>query len=169
MRAGLAILQQMSPGGSIQQRRCDTNKRQNSNATTQQSTVRRRRSIEGCSRSDCTTAQSLAQVGCCLGAVNVIDCIMVDVSIDSVMFDGFRGASMRCGEDLLVDEKVELRGRACHLGVTNLLGYFTEVRKLATSAQNICQRRQIILCSKTVELRKTIMVSTCTYLKHNFK
>ena len=99
----------------------------------------------------------------------MIDRIMVDVSIDSVMFDGFRGASMRCGEDLLVDEKVELRGRACHLGVTNLLGYFTEVRKLATSAQNICQRRQIILCSKTVELRKTIMVSTCTYLQHNLK
>ena len=95
MRAGLAILQKMSPDGSIQQLRCDTNKRQNSNATTQQSTVRLRRSIEGCSRSDCTTAQSLAQVGCCLGAVNVIDRIMVDVSIDSVMFDGFRGASVR--------------------------------------------------------------------------
>ena len=66
----------------------------------------------------------------------MIDCIMVDVSIDSVMFDGFRGASMRCGEDLLVDEKVELRRRANHLGVTNLLGYFTEDRRLVTSAGN---------------------------------
>ena len=99
MRAGLAILQKMSPDGSIQQRRCDTNKRQNSNATTQQSTVRRRRSIEGCSRSDCTTAQSLAQVGCCLGAVNVIDRIMVDVSSILWCLMVFEGRAWGGGQD----------------------------------------------------------------------
>eukprot|EP00956_Cyclotella_meneghiniana_P006152 scaffold8049_cov78-Cyclotella_meneghiniana.AAC.4 len=137
MRAGSAILQQMSPGGWIWKRRCVTNQRQITNATMQQSTVRRRRSIEGRSRVDCTTAQSLAQVGCCFRAVDVIDISWLMCRSILMFFLASRGVAVDHASYLL--DMRRLKGGEGR--VTNLLGYFTEVRRFVTSAQNICHKK----------------------------
>ena len=91
---------------------------------------------------------------------------MVDVSID---FDVFLSVARGGGGSCIVssrDEKVE----GVEKGVTNLLGYFTEVRRLVTSAQNICQGIELFLCSKKINYgyRRNgsmwkIMLSTCIY------
>ena len=126
MSAGSAISQQMSPGGSIWLRRCVTDNAAITIDTMQQSTVRRQRSMELRSRSMSTPAQRLSQAGCCVRAV--VDGVMVDVlSVVGRRFffgrrrevsgDRRRMRRLNCGEE----------------SATNLLGYFTEVRRLVTS------------------------------------
>ena len=97
MRAGSAISQQMSPGGSIRLRRCVTNNAAITIDTMQQSTVRRRRLMDRGARSVSVRAQWLSQAGCCVRAVDVV--VMVDVSSVGRRLVFFRSSRSRVARE----------------------------------------------------------------------
>ena len=137
---------------------CVTNQRQITNATMQQSTVRRRRSTEGRSRNDCTTAQSLAQVGCCFRAVDVIDISWLMCRSILMFFWASREVAVDRASYLLDMRRLKVRRRACHESSWIFYGS-SKIRDIC--AEHLSQGKRIFLCSKTVELWKTIEVSTC--------
>ena len=144
MREGPAILKQKSQNRSIQLLRCVRRKTAITNATMQQSTVRRQRLMERRSRSMSTPAQRLSQAGCCVRAV--VDGVMVDVL--SVVVSWFFSV---VGERWAVDrghEKLELQRREWHESSRIFYGRWKIRETRVTSAQIICERNSAPLLQK---------------------
>ena len=169
VRRWSTILQQKSQNRSIQLLRWCLKNSWIANATVVQSSRRRRRLIGRRSRVQCATAQLLARVGCCFRAVDVIDLDMVDVSIDFVLFDGFReGESVRWRQD-----RSRWEGWTSEKGVSTWCHesswiFYGSSKDRGICAEHLSTKTDIPLFQNSC-IMKTIIVSTCIYLKNHLK